>query len=154
MPQISLFSLLSGAEYMFCKKMSKHETWRTRLYWESVGGLLIEEFRAIPRNLKGDVSNRDLDGVIVLEEPRGIQHAGTFEFKDRDLIIVQTKPNRLGMGVMGQALFSREIMSRFNPRSMKMVIVCGKTDSELAAICVKYKIEVVVIPDDKEHEGR
>jgi len=27
--------------------MSKHETWRARMYWESVDGLLIEEFIAV-----------------------------------------------------------------------------------------------------------
>ncbi|MDA7877835.1 hypothetical protein N9A89_07200, partial [Akkermansiaceae bacterium] len=136
------------------KKMSKHETWRTRLYWNSVGGLLIEEFRAIQRNLKDNISNRDIDGIIVLDEPKSIQHAGTFDFNNRDLIVVQTKPNRLGMGVMGQVLFSKEIMRRFNPRSMKLVVVCGRIDVELAQICEEYEIEVIVIPDDRESEGR
>lgn len=134
--------------------MSKHETWRTRLYWNSIGGLLIEEFRAIPRDLKNNVSNRDFDGLIVLGEPKSIQSAGTFNFEGRDLVIVQTKPSRLGMGLMGQALFSMEIMKRFNPRSMRTVAICGRTDDELASICDKYGIEIVVIPDDREAEGR
>ena len=43
--------------------MSKHETWRTRRYWNRVGGLLIEEFVAV----KGgkDIGRRPVDGVIV-----------------------------------------------------------------------------------------
>jgi len=116
--------------------------------------LLIEEFRAIPRNLQAEVSNRDIDGLIVLGEPKSIQHSGSFDFTDRDLIIVQTKPNRLGMSVMGQVLFSKEIMTRFCPRSMKMVVICGKPDRELAKICERYEIEVFVIDDEREDEGR
>ena len=50
--------------------MSKHETWRTRMYWESVGGLLIEEFVAV-RGTK-DQGIRPVDGVIVLGEEKRI----------------------------------------------------------------------------------
>ena len=45
--------------------MSKHETWRTRRYWESVGGLLIEEYLAIPPSKDKTNSKRLIDGVIV-----------------------------------------------------------------------------------------
>lgn len=116
--------------------------------------MLIEEFRAIPRDLKKNVGNRDLDGLIVLGEPKSIQRAGSFDFTGRDIVIVQTKPNRLGMGIMGQALFSMDIMKRFNPRSVKTVAICGRTDKELVSICDRYGIEVVVISDEREAEGR
>ena len=29
--------------------MSKHETWRTGKFWESIGGLLIEEFEVVKK---------------------------------------------------------------------------------------------------------
>lgn len=90
----------------------------------------------------------------MLGEPNSIQRAGSFNLTDRDIVIVQTKPNRLGMGLMGQALFSMEIMKRFNPRSLKSVAICGRTDTELASICDPYGIEVVVISDERETEGR
>lgn len=115
---------------------------------------MIEEFRAIPRDLRCNISNRDLDGIIVLGEPDAIQHGGTFDFEGRDLIIIQTKPNRLGMGLMGQALFSKEIMKRFKPKSMKVIAICSRTDMELNKICATYNIEIVVITNESEDEGR
>lgn len=45
--------------------MSKHETWRTRQYWHSVGGYLIEEFHAIKPDKAMQVHKRAIDGVIV-----------------------------------------------------------------------------------------
>jgi len=50
--------------------MSRHETWRTRKYWESNGGLLIEEFLAV-RRADGQ-GKRCLDGLIVLGEEKRI----------------------------------------------------------------------------------
>ena len=45
--------------------MSKHETWRTRKYWESVGGLLIEEFMLVAKSRDGRQVQRLLAGLIV-----------------------------------------------------------------------------------------
>jgi len=128
--------------------MSKHETWRTRQYWESVGGLLIEEFLAIKANTKNNVRKRLIDGVIVLGEKTDKQSGGTHDLTDKEIIVVQTKAKPLGMYLMGQALFSREIMKRFNPKSIKTVAICSKTDSELEKICSKYDIDVIEIPED------
>lgn len=127
--------------------MSKHETWRTREYWREVGGLLIEEFHAINADKKKDISKRAIDGVIVLGEPTTIQSGGTHDFEGKDLIVIQTKSDRLGMYLMGQAYFSREIMRRFNPRSLRAVAVCGRPDSEMARLCAQADIEVRIIPD-------
>ena len=124
--------------------MSKHETWRTRQYWETVGGLLIEEFKVIERGLKNSI--RLIDGVIVLGEKNSIHSSTKFDISGRDIICIQTKKNRLGMYVMGQAFFSRELLKRHNPKSIKSVIICGKEDSVLQELCSKYEIEVVVYP--------
>jgi hypothetical protein len=128
--------------------MSKHETWRTREYWREVGGLLIEEFHAIKGDKELDIGKRAIDGVIVLGEPSAIQTGGVHDFKGKDLIVIQTKSDRLGMYLMGQAYFSREIMRRFNPRSVKAVAICGRTDAEMVALCSQADIEVRVIPDN------
>jgi len=45
--------------------MSLHETWRTRKYWGTIGGLLIEEFVAVDGNK--DQGRRPIDGIIVLD---------------------------------------------------------------------------------------
>lgn len=127
--------------------MSMHETWRTRLYWGEVGGLLIEEFHAIKNDKRHDVGKRVIDGVIVLGEPEALQCGGTHDFEGKDLIVIQTKAGRLGMYLMGQVYFSREIMRRFNPRSIRAVAICGTDDTEMSELCSRADIEVCVTPE-------
>jgi len=81
--------------------MSKHETWRTRKYWESIGGLLIIEFYATPLNRKDGIGKRLIDGVIVSGEENNIQIGGTYDLAGKDVIAIQTKAKRLGMYLMG-----------------------------------------------------
>ncbi len=126
--------------------MSKHETWRTRKYWESTGGLLIEEFRAIKGDNGAGIGKRHIDAIIVLGEETNRQVGGQYDFTGKDIIVVQTKGSRLGMYVMGQAFFSREIMKRFNPRSIKTVVICAAGDAEMESLCQLHDIEVVIYP--------
>ncbi len=128
--------------------MSRHETWRTRQYWKSLGdGLLIEEFLAIPPSRSGNVGKRLIDGIIVLGERPRIQTGGTVDLRGRDIVVVQTKAYRLGMYLMGQALFSREIIRRFGPASIRTVAICAIGDSEMERLCTAHDIDVVVIPE-------
>jgi hypothetical protein len=65
--------------------MSKHETWRTRKYWESIGGLLIEEFVAIrPAH---DQGVRIIDGIIVLDQQTKIHDTNHFDIAGHDIIL-------------------------------------------------------------------
>ena len=126
--------------------MSKHETWRTRKYWKSNSGLLIEEFVAVKPTK--DHAVRIIDGIIVIGQETKIHEKNHFDLSGQEVICIQTKKGRLGMNVMGQAFFSRELLKRFNPKSIKSVIVCGKDDQLLRNLCAQYEIEVVVIPDE------
>ena len=128
--------------------MSKHESWRTKKYWENLeNGLLIEEFLAIPQSRDRSVGRRLIDGVIVLNVEKAIQYGGTFDLEGKDIIAIQTKATRLGMSLMGQAFFTREILKRFKPKSIKTVAICGKGDIEMEKLCEQASIEVVVIPE-------
>ena len=60
--------------------MSKHETWRTKQYWQTVGGLLIEEFVSV--NASELNAKRPIDGLIVLNEPTVIHTNNFFDIKD------------------------------------------------------------------------
>jgi hypothetical protein len=75
--------------------MSKHETWRTRKYWENVGGVLIEEFVAI--NGTQNKGRRLIDGVIVLNEKKSIYSGNKYNLEGKDVIVIQTKSSRIGM---------------------------------------------------------
>lgn len=121
--------------------MSKHETWRTRKYWESVGGLLIEEFVAVNRTK--DQGKRSLDGVIVLGESTRISENNFFNVEERDIIVIQTKATRLSMSLLGQAFFSRCLMEKHNPKSIKTVAICGKMDKVLSELAEQQNIEII-----------
>lgn len=127
--------------------MSKHETWRAREYWQSVGGLLIEEFCAIKGNRTAGVGKRHIDAIIVLGEKTERRIGGEYDFAAKDIIVIQTKDSRLGMYVMGQAFFSREIMRRFEPRSIRTVAICAAGDPEMESLCNSHGTEVVIFPD-------
>ena len=129
--------------------MSKHETWRTRKYRESVGGLLIEEFMLVAKSRDGRQAQRLLDGLIVLGEEKKLSNDHSHSIEGKDVIAVQTKANRLGMYLMGQAFFSRELLKSFNPKSIRTVAICGKGDEKMDRLCKEQGIEVVVIPEEE-----
>ena len=125
--------------------MSKHETWRTRQYWQSVGGLLIEEFVAVKRNT--DWGKRQMDGLIVLGEETGIHSSNTFDISGRDVIVIQTKKGRIGMYLLGQAYFSKFLIERHKPKSVKSVALCGENDQVMQELADEHGVEIVVIEE-------
>ena len=124
--------------------MSKHETWRTKQYWEQVGGTLILEYPAI-RAVRSRNGQRLLDGVIIKGGEKAIVEAGSVDLEGKDIVVLQTKGTRLGMYLMGQAFFSREIMKRYRPRSIESVAICAQGDAEMEQLCEQFGIKVVVI---------
>lgn len=131
--------------------MTNHETWRTRQYWQSVGGLLIEEFMAV-RPGKNH-SRRVLDGVIVLGEPEGIHPKNFFDIKGREVICIQTKRVRIGMLLLGQAYFSKFLLEQYQPKSIKSVAICGRHDAVMMQLAAAHNVEVVVIEDKENTES-
>ena len=122
--------------------MSKKETPLTRRYWEEISGTLIEEFLAVPKGKNN--SQRLIDGVILLGEDKKIVKWDQVIIENKDIIILQTKANRLGMYLMGQALFSIELMKKFNPRSIRSVMICTKDDEVMRNIAEKYGLEIKI----------
>jgi hypothetical protein len=129
--------------------MKDHETWRTRQYWDSVGGLLIEEFRAVKESKTPNQENRYMDAVIVLNEPKKIHNKNTFDLTGKDVIVVQTKRGRIGMYLLGQAYFSKHLIEMHNPRSLKSVAICGKNDAVMAELAAEHDVEIVIIPESE-----
>jgi hypothetical protein len=124
--------------------MSKLETPMTCRYWKRVGGTLLKECFVVPRG--PGVGRRLIDAVIIVDGDRRIASPGeSISLKGHDLIVVQAKAHRLGMYLMGQALFSRVLIEeRFAPRSVRTVALCAIDDAVLRPIAERYGIEVVV----------
>ena len=52
------------------------------------------------------------------------------------------------MYLMGQALFSRELMKPFGPASIRTVALCAKDDSVLRPLAEAFGIEVEIDVDE------
>lgn len=130
--------------------MSQKETWRTRKYWSQIGGLLIEEFLAV----KGSktAGKRPIDGVIVLNEQTAIHTSNFYDISGKDIIVIQTKCDRIGMYLLGQAYFSQFLVKKFKPKSIKSIAICGRYDDVIGKIAEEHKIELVIIGDEEYEE--
>ena len=128
--------------------MSKLETPLTRRYWRywrEIGGTLIEEFPSVRSG--PNQGKRLLDGVVLLDSPHLIANHREVEIENRDIVVIQTKASRLGMYLLGQALFSRHLMMPFRPSSVDTVAICTKGDAVLEPLAAEYGIKVVVYQD-------
>jgi hypothetical protein len=113
---------------------------------ESVGGTLVEEFLAVPRT--PGVGQRLIDAVILPNGPHRVARASEVDLKGQDVIVVQTKASRLGMYLMCQALSSAELIrSRFQPASVRAVIVCTADDLVLRPLLDPFPYVQVVVMD-------
>jgi hypothetical protein len=125
--------------------VSKLETPMTRWYWQQIRGTLIEEFRVVERSSTS--GQRLLDGVIIQDGEFRIAPQAEISVEHKDLIIIQTKADRLGMYLMGQTLFSAELMKQFNPRSIRSVALCSQDDEVLRPLLEQYPgMQVVICP--------
>lgn len=134
--------------------MSKHETPMLEAYWQQVGGTLITEFPLVLRSTNR--ARRLADGLILPNRERRQVHwreaaRDSLTIDREEVVVVQVKASRLGMYVMGQALFSAELLrKRFPTAHIRSVILCTEDDTELRALLVPYGIEVVTFPAFKK----
>ncbi len=99
------------------------------------------EFRAVRKG--PDHAQRLLDGVIILGGETTIATTDEVEIEGKDIIVVQTKANRLGMYLLGQAVFSKELMKALKPKSIRSVAICTEGDNVLEPLASEYGVEVV-----------
>ena len=128
--------------------MSKLESPMTRWYWHTVSGLLLEEFCLVNRT--ATCGERWVDALVLPE--RDTRIAGRSETIDiapgERAILVQTKASRLGMYLMGQTLFSAELLRRRYPAALiESVALCSKDDAVLRPLLEAHTgCRVVVVP--------
>jgi len=107
--------------------MSKLETPMILAYWDRVGGTLIEEFQLVQGD--GLCGPRRADALILLGRERRRVPAGdrSVNVEGEKVVVAQAKAHRLGMYLMGQGVFSAELMKRFKPTSIKSIIPAQRT---------------------------
>ena len=89
--------------------MGKRETSMTEGFWLSQApGLFIAESPLVHRAV--DRGARLVDGLILPDEPNGRGKWRDYaSLTGKRVIVVQTKPGRVGMYLMGQAVFSARL---------------------------------------------
>ena len=129
--------------------MSKNETPMTEWYWREIlkKGTLIKEYIAVERTKDGSNASRFMDGLVILDGPFEISDDVKRDITGKDVVIIQSKNKQLGMYLMGQALFSRELILKKNPKSVRSVAVCRKDDRVMRAhLEAHHGMEVRVCP--------
>ena len=123
-------------------------------YWRSVGGALFLEFPLVKRTV--DSGPRRLDGLIVPDLAQGMwRWAGAVKqgftpegvVRDRHVIAVQAKNSRLGMTVMGQAVFTVGLLERFKPASIQSIALVRGDDVILSSLLKPFPAVTVVVDD-------
>ena len=110
--------------------MSRNETPMTHWYWREVlkKGTLIEEYVAVARAADDSNAPRFMDGLVILDGPFETSNDVRRDITGKDVVVIQSKNKRLGMYLMGQALFSRELILAKGAKSVRSVAVCRKDD--------------------------
>ncbi len=117
------------------------ETPMIEQYWNEIRGTLCAEFKIAER--------RKLDAVIL---PNGKdKEVKNLPLNGQNVIVVQAKAKRLSMYLMGQTLFSAELVRRFyNPTSIRSIALCKKADPYLSSLLVSVGKKVGVDVEVKE----
>jgi hypothetical protein len=130
--------------------VSKHETPMTLAYWRQIGGLLVEEFCLVdPTRSCG---GRWVDALILPDRDTKLASRRARVVVDGErVILVQAKASRLGMYLMGQTLFSAELLRRrARPASVESIALCTADDDILRPLLEAHAgCRVVVMPPSR-----
>ncbi len=129
--------------------MSKHETPMTEWYWREVlkKGTLIKEYVAVEKTKDGSTARRLLDGLVILDGSFKISKDANHDIEGKDVVVIQSKNKRLGMYLMGQAFFSRELLLKKGAKIVRSVAVCRKDDKAMHELLVAHHgMDVCVCP--------
>ena len=92
----------------------------------------MEEYLALPQGKTN--GKRLMDGVIVFRKP----FAKRKLFRDERVVVIQSKNRRLGMGLIGQVIVSRDLVERLGADVIKSVGVCTEIDTVMHKMLRKH----------------
>jgi len=123
--------------------MSLLETPMTRRLWEEIGGTLFEEYLAVRPG--PNTGARRFDGLVLVDQPcRLASRREAPQLVGQRVVVIQTKASRLGMNVLGQALFSADLLRGAGSQGVRTIALCTADDLVLRPLAMRYGIEVVV----------
>ena len=95
-------------------------------------GFLMEEYLALPQGRTN--GKRLMDGVIVFQKPFVKRNL----IKGERVVVIQSKNRRLGMGLIGQVIVSRDLLLSKGYDVMKSVGVCTEMDTVMHRMLRKH----------------
>ena len=117
----------------------------TECFWQTeCNGAFVQEY---PLTKKGiDRARRCADAVILPNEEHHRATSAKFpSLADRNVVVVQTKTQRLGMYLMGQALFSARLVQALGARSVRSILLCAENDAAMFPLLAPFpELEVWV----------
>jgi len=131
--------------------MSRNETPMTEWYWREVlkKGTLIKEYVAVERADDDSNAPRFMDGLVILNGPFEISDDIRYDVSGKDVVVIQSKNKRLGMYLMGQVVFSRELILAKGAKSVLSVAVCRIDDKVMRPLLLAHKgIEIHIYPPE------
>jgi len=133
----------SGAQLV-----SKHETHITECFWETcANGAFLPEYPLVRRS--PDRSGRWADAVILPDEPHHRANVKDYpSLANRNVVVVQTQAGRMGMYLMGQAVFSARLALVSGAASVRSILLCRRPDSALLPLLDDFpEVEVWLFED-------
>lgn len=126
--------------------------------WKEVGGELVQEFMVptVPRQ------PRRIDGIFVLDDPRRpLPPRAPSALRGRDVVLCQAKAGRLDLGVLGQTLFSAELIREYAPRNLRLIAAAAESDPFVERMLDSYRPlkwcraepDAIILPDRKPGEA-
>ena len=121
----------------------------TEGFWQSQApGLFIAEYPLVQRG--ADRSQRLVDGLILPDEPNGRgKWRDHVSLTGKRVIVIQTKASRMGMYLMGQALFSARLALACGAASVRSILLCRRPDAALLPLLKPFPEVEVWLSDPK-----
>ena len=127
---------------------NQYEPKMTKAYWAKrpENGVLYLEY---------PIHGRRIDGLAVIDESsseKRVETKGSPKLTDltgKRVIVLQTKRNKLGMGVAGQTIISKTLLEQAGVKVVDAVAVCLEIDDKILGALRTHGCEAVVEADPK-----
>ena len=126
-----------------------YEPEMTKAHWakREENGTLYLEYPIYGRRIDGLVV---LDGSSSKEAVTAKRAPKLAVLSGKKVIVLQTKRNKLGMGVAGQTIISKTLLEQAGVNVVAAVAICLKIDEKIQEALGKHGCEAAVEADPKE----
>ena len=128
---------------------NQYEPGMTKAHWakREENGTLYLEYPIYGRRIDGLVV---LDGSSSKEAVSAKRAPKLAVLSGKKVIVLQTKRNKLGMGVAGQTIISKTLLEQAGVNVVAAVAVCLEIDEKILGALKKHGCDAVIEADPKE----